>query len=140
MNHQEAFTLGANAYYKGESRSPVLDPAIHPFTQPHSNITADNLLSWLTGWDTANLEHQEADQAEHEGAAKAEKLNEQILTHGAWRPDPEADYEDARERWMEDLDYKMSKLKETAQAQEGVTLNSNGSVTLSAKWIMENSE
>lgn len=113
MNKDEAFINGANAYYNGIKRSPLLDPKFNLFTTPNSNITADNLKHWLRGWDAANLEYQEYVILQHEMAAKAEEYNERVLTFGSWRPDPEAEHEEARERWLEDLEYKSNIRSET---------------------------
>ena len=144
MNQDEAFTRGANAFHKGEARQPLLDPQLHPFTTLNSNITTGNLESWLKGWDIANLQHEEYDIAEHQAAAKAETLNEQILTHGPHQYDPEQEHEEAHERWLENLKLDQAHLNEldatNTVRDTGVRFNKDGSVTLSADWIMQNAE
>ena len=148
MNKDEAFIRGANAFHKGESRNPLSDPQFHPFTNPSTaklylmkaQKRHELLKSWLKGWDAANLEYVEYDILEHEAAAKAEQKNEEILAHGRFRLEPHE--EEAHARWMEDLEYKaqLKKIKETVKPQEGVKFNEDGSVTLSAQWIMDNAE
>jgi len=144
MNTAEAFIRGASSFYAGQKRNPSLDPLFHPFTNPSTPKNIDMLCnSWLKGWDDAKQEILDAeDMADHESAAKAEALNEQILTHGAWQFDPIADLQERHERWLDDLQYQaqLKQVKETVKPQEGVTLNEDGSVTLSADWIMRNAE
>ncbi|MCK5614473.1 hypothetical protein KAR91_72080 [Candidatus Pacearchaeota archaeon] len=143
MNKNEAFTRGTLAFYKGNPRTPMLEPSFHPFTNTGMDLsspeTQELFKQWYRGWDKANLDTEESDMAEHDAAAKAEALNEKILTHGPYRPDPIADQEEARERWLEHLGYQ-DELKRGIENVEGVTFNDNGSVTLSADWIKENSE
>jgi len=141
MNHEQAFIKGANAFLQDKPRQPYRDPHMHPYL---CRVSADNLKSWLEGWDKANLEHVESDIMEHEAAAKAEALNEQILTHGPYRPDPEAEHEEARERWLENLELDQATLNQAeannSVCDSGIKFNKDGSITLSADWIMRNAE
>ncbi len=161
MNKAESFIKGANAFYRGDGRSPITDPSFHPFTNPfaHKNMDVDNIKAWLNGWDSANLSEEQSDIAEHDAAAKAEALNEQILFVGRWRMNSETEREEAYERWVEDLKYKQSvkekkameppsetfqaiidELEKRFERQDGVRFNPDGSVSLSADWIMKNAE
>lgn len=145
MNKDEAFTRGANAFYKGEKRIPYLDPSLHPFINQGSPGSDIHIYrAWLKGWDKANLDCKESDMAEHDATAKAEALNEQIIVHGQWYADPQAEKDEAHARWVEDLEYKQRIKKELEQAAvkdpDGITFNKDGSVTMSADWIKRNAE
>ena len=129
--------IGYEAFCNDHPRCPQTHPFFNGFAISSSKQTKPHIIImakiWLRGWDEAKADYDYLNENEYAAEAKAEALNEQILTHGPYRPDPEAEQEEARERWLEHLEYK-------TKVQDGVSFNPDGSVTLSADWIMRNAE
>jgi hypothetical protein len=102
--------MGYEAYFNEHPRYPQTDPIFNSFSTSSSKQTkTDKIIMakiWKKGWDEAEADYDLYKLNEYIAEAKAEALNEQILTHGPYRPDPEAEQEEARERWLEHLEYK----------------------------------
>lgn len=130
-------SMGYEAFCNDHPRCPQTHPFFIGFSissSKQTNLVVRTMAKiWLKGWDQAKADYDYLNENEYVNEAKAEALNEQILTHGPYRPDPEAEQEEARERWLEHLEYKQT-------LKDGVKFNPDGSVTLSAQWIMDNAE
>ncbi len=125
MNNNEAFKKGTKAFHEGKPRSAYSDPAFNKFTNPGTfgSLNQSHFVNWYKGWDTANLESDKANIAKR------------IF-------DPEQEYEESHERWLENLKLDQAHLNDLDAANSvcytGVEFNKDGSVTLSADWIMRN--